>query len=511
MTERLIIVASNKEPDNKHVIWLQGKTLKRWLRSGWETIGDTVGSGGIDSDNYFTKNEVLKLIPDISNKQDTLINGKNIKTINGHSLLGEGDLDLIKEHTLFSIVQGLPPIGDKNTIYLVPEKTGEGINTHIEYVYINNKWEELGRFKTTVDLSNYYTKEEIYNKEEVNNIINSIHIPEIDLSDFAKKEEVTSAIQEAVSSIPENPTKVSELENDSGYITRKDIEGINPTINTKYSSNIDDKSIKMTTSYGDFKSGTSVSELEGKSYDELFDGILFPTVVPTFTNPSASLSLSGYNSIQEVGSTAPTTSNFNTSYNAGAITLNDVKQANRAGSLDVGNSSLYIVKGTAYNTIPTEVTLGNMVYVYRAYYGQGPQPKDNKGNNYDSPLASGYVDSNKVTITGTYPWYATTTDGSLTNPLIKQPLIAWNDTVGSMTSNRFTLQPSGYINQVFKIPRKLRTLQMLNPVSGNMETISTSEFTESTEVLNINGVSLTYYVYTYNGNARGEVTLIIKF
>jgi hypothetical protein len=37
----------------------------------------------------------------------------------------------------------------------------------------------------------------------------------------------------------------------------------------------------MTTEHGDFKVGTKVSALEGKSYDELFDGILFPSVNPT--------------------------------------------------------------------------------------------------------------------------------------------------------------------------------------------------------------------------------------
>lgn len=80
----------------------------------------------------------------------------------------------------------------------------------------------------------------------------------------------------------------------------------------KYESKIEDKSIAMTSAYGDFIKGTTVGQLEGKTYDELFDGILFPTVNPTFSAPSASISLKNYTSTQEVGATAPTSANFTT-------------------------------------------------------------------------------------------------------------------------------------------------------------------------------------------------------
>lgn len=41
--DRLQIVATNKEPVNKHVIWLKGDYLKRWTGAGWKNIG---GDGG---------------------------------------------------------------------------------------------------------------------------------------------------------------------------------------------------------------------------------------------------------------------------------------------------------------------------------------------------------------------------------------------------------------------------------------------------------------------------------
>ena len=44
-----------------------------------------------------------------------------------------------------------------------------------------------------------------------------------------------------------------------------------------------------------------------------------------------------------------------------------------------------------------------------------------------------------------------------------------------------------------------------------MDTIGTGDYTETTETIDINGNEQTYYVYTYNGSTRGEVTLLAKF
>ena len=61
-----------------------------------------------------------------------------------------------------TVVQTLPVTDiDTHTIYLVP-KTGETGDIYDEYLYINNNWEHVG--STSVDLSDYYTKEEIDKK-----------------------------------------------------------------------------------------------------------------------------------------------------------------------------------------------------------------------------------------------------------------------------------------------------------------------------------------------------------
>lgn len=279
----------------------------------------------------------------------------------------------------------------------------------------------------------------------------------------------------------------------------------------KYTSAIEDKNLATPDKVGGIAKGTKVSALEGQTYDYLWDELLFPTINPTFTAPTASISLKSYTSPQEVGAAGPTAANFNTSLNKGAITLNGVKQNDRSGDLVAGSSFIYVNGQEANTTLPTTVALGNTTYNYKAAYAQGPQPKDNKGNNYSTPLPAGAVASGAVTVNGTYPWYASTSAASSSSPVVKQALIAWNASAGSMTTPRFELQPSGTLPQVFKLPRAITQLQMLNTVSNQMETIGLSEYTKTEEEITIGTTPVTYSVYTYNGSNRGSVTLIAKF
>ena len=248
--------------------------------------------------------------------------------------------------------------------------------------------------------------------------------------------------------------------------------------------------------------GSRINELE-----IAVDEILNPTINPTFINPNASISLVGYNSLMEIGSEGPTVSNFKTSYNAGSININGVKQNDRGGSHNVTESFIFINSDPTNKELPKTILLGNTTFKYRAYYKEGPQPKDNKGNDYGSPLAEGYVDSAALTINGTWPWYASTSTATSENPVIKQPLVTWAST---MKTGNFTLRPSGSLPQVFKLPKQIKSLQMKNAV-GQMETVGLTDYTETTEIITLNGNTQTYYVYTYNGSTRGEVTLNATF
>lgn len=325
--------------------------------------------------------------------------------------------------------------------------------------------------------------------------VNSINVKQLD----------DAFIPDTITRKAELPKKLSDLEADI------EIGG-----DTEYESAIADKTLTTPNAVGGIAKGTKVSDLEGKTFAEMFDDLLFPTVNPEFTAPTASIAFKSYSSTQEVGATGPTSANFTTGYNAGEIKLNGVKQANRGGTLNSANSFIYVNGSSSNKTLPAKVTLGKTTFKYRAAYNQGPQPKNNKGGNYDSPLAAGTVDSSEITLNGTYPWYASTSAATSTNPVVKQSLVAWNATAGKMTTGSFTVQPSGTLPQVFKLPRKIDVLQLKNALNGNMENVEEvngvpKDYTESTETINIGGTNVTYYVYTYSGSTRGSVTLLAKF
>ena len=284
---------------------------------------------------------------------------------------------------------------------------------------------------------------------------------------------------------------------------------------SEYESSIEDKTLTMPNAVGGIAKGTKLSDVEGKTFNAIIDDLLFPTVNPTFTAPTASISFKNYSSTQEVGAAGPTSSNFTTGYDAGKITLSGTKQANRGGSQNTANSFI-CVNGTATNkTLPTTVTLGDTTFKYRAAYAQGPQPKNNKGGNYSSPLSAGTVDSSAITLNGTYPWYASTVGVTASSPVAKQALVAWNATAGAMYTGDagFTLEASGTVPQVIKVPnsRTISNMEMYDTGAEKWKAVSLSVFTTSTENITVNGSSVTYTVYTYNGAARGQVKLRIKF
>ena len=82
-----------------------------------------------------------------------------------------------------AIVDVLPEIADANedTIYMVKNASDINQNIYDEYMFINNNWEIIG--STQVDLSNFYTKQEIdapkssmLLKDSVTNIVYAISV-----------------------------------------------------------------------------------------------------------------------------------------------------------------------------------------------------------------------------------------------------------------------------------------------------------------------------------------------
>ena len=102
-------------------------------------------------------------------------------------------IDLIPKFDI-EVVETLPTTDiSPTTIYLVPDSSTTG-NLYTEYIYVNNTWEILG--SEQVDLSNYYTKSETYNKQEVDRAIASI-----DLSSYYTKTETDTALSGKVDKV----------------------------------------------------------------------------------------------------------------------------------------------------------------------------------------------------------------------------------------------------------------------------------------------------------------------
>lgn len=91
------------------------------------------------------------------------VDGKQnrLKAGNGISISPDNTISSTLDVSLFRIVDALPTAEIENKIYLVKDANGkEGENEYLEYLYLNGKWELIGKYTATVDLSPYMKKTE---------------------------------------------------------------------------------------------------------------------------------------------------------------------------------------------------------------------------------------------------------------------------------------------------------------------------------------------------------------
>lgn len=292
------------------------------------------------------------------------------------------------------------------------------------------------------------------------------------------------------------------------------IDGSSKTVDLaeilKYKSALSDD-IATVNALGGIPAGTTVAQLKNKTFSQLFDELIFPTVNPTFDPPTASLSLKNTSTtpiVQEVGTTGasvPVAASFNTEYNPGAIKIAGVKKQNNTGDLNPGSSFIYINNTPTNKTFPIEIPEGTITYKYRAAYQQGPQPLDSKGNNYKSPSPAGTIDSNAVIINGVYPYFANNYNNNIFSKL---------GLTTSSTLMAVKFKAEGPKKHAFKLPVKytLTKVELLNTLSGKYENYGTDKFTKTTENIEVQGKQVEYAVYTRNdAGFNGESTFNITF
>lgn len=127
-----------------------------------DMIVNSLDSDAVDMPLSAAQGKILKSLLD--GKQDTLTPGTGIE------ITDDNTINVTLDTTVFKVVSSLPdsPASeDVNKIHLVPsESTGEN-NSYKEYLWVNDEWEEIGTYVSTVDLAPYLTKEDagkIYQK-----------------------------------------------------------------------------------------------------------------------------------------------------------------------------------------------------------------------------------------------------------------------------------------------------------------------------------------------------------
>ena len=102
-----------------------------------------------------TKEEFDSVKSDISKVVESMLTKDTVGKANGvASLDSNGSVPIEQlgniDTTLFLIVRELPTTDIKtNKIYLIPNKDSQGNNIYVEYLYVENVWENLGEFKGT--------------------------------------------------------------------------------------------------------------------------------------------------------------------------------------------------------------------------------------------------------------------------------------------------------------------------------------------------------------------------
>jgi len=287
-----------------------------------------------------------------------------------------------------------------------------------------------------------------------------------------------------------------------------------------------DPSLAVPTTIGGITAGTTVYQLYGLTYTQLFDDLLFPTINPTFVAPSATFA-DNIASLIEIGSAISGT--FTTTFSRGSISIGATFQNYRSGLpvsyyfSDPSNNTLLIDVSSASLTniqsISGYVVKKGIQYFYNdsVVYGAGPQPLDSKGNVYGSPLAAGSTGSLNTNFEGVYPLYATTVSISTQT---KQSLVS----MISGNSIQLNIVPeSGGYKGSFEIPttwitsRPLVGIETYNTVSsqwayeGGSAAASLTFWNLTSDTQNIQGNLINYNKYTYNGTDRSSVSIMLQF
>jgi len=244
---------------------------------------------------------------------------------------------------------------------------------------------------------------------------------------------------------------------------------------------------------------------------EMWDALLLEEKNPVLTPPSSTFTAS-ITGLREVGSLVDIT--FNSAFNRGSIN----PQYTSDSPFRAGEPNEYQFTGTGLtNQSKTDLTDSQTVLAYivlingqswqgRVAYDAGVQPKTSYGNDYESPLAAGVTSYITRTITGVYPFFATTT---VINAYEKQALASHTANYYEVGMVAETGDGNKQTIQLAEVKGTVTGIQFFNTVSSTWEWLGGSKidslitFTLTTLDININGTDVPYRQYTHNGVTTG--------
>ncbi|MBN32232.1 MAG: hypothetical protein CL845_09650 [Crocinitomicaceae bacterium] len=297
-----------------------------------------------------------------------------------------------------------------------------------------------------------------------------------------------------------------------------------------YTSNLA-TTLEMTEDVGGMPSGTLVSDLSNiKTYDELFDTILFPTSYPTASGPSVGLSLSPTvpQGLKVIGETY--IGNLVTTANQGSITLNGVNQGVRSGDVTAatiaGPGGPYTLGVSSPNGIDDQaithvVTLGTNSWTLTGTFAQGPMPLDSTGAAYSNVRFNGGDKFAPTSFEGVYPIQLGTAVGNTS--WTERALVSHGG--NNITCSQGYDEVLGGVRHRIAIAdamidSKTVTFQQWNTAALAYADLDASEFTSSSQTFNdvggVVGNNVAYTVYTKasapgGGDPGGTPIYRIKF
>lgn len=257
------------------------------------------------------------------------------------------------------------------------------------------------------------------------------------------------------------------------------------------------------------------STFEDQTVQEMFDSLLYPELFPALTAPSLTVTKAPTTTYYEIGASIGLA--VTATFNRGSITPAYGTDGYRSG---LPNKYTWTGAQIAGEYNSTELTNSQSITAYTVLsgantwtctcsYDAGEQPKSNKGNDYDSALPAGSTSAIATTIQGVYPYYATT---SAIDTMTKQPLKAMN---ASYTEIALVAETDSDKQKV-AFPEgwsAITGVQFLNTLNNTWEWIggtkasSLTNFTTSATTYEVQGNTVNYTLYTFNGSKTGARSL----